>query len=273
MVKKTDGNNKMKILLYPDDHTHKKYKIAKIKPYIETMGIELAKSAEDNFDLIFYQSYHKYIRKHDDFLREMSKKYDIINIGGDDTTKTRNEKIMKQVFGYNSIATSEDKVILEKSEKQGAHDITVVDKIRNKPNFIYVKMIDNRVSDDTVRDLRIFVFDYKVKAVIIKDKPIEKRFGGAVDAVIRWDDDYADYLLTEDEIDKIEEFCRVYETHYAEIDACRDTDGRLYIVDNNNVPSYSMRMRELFERDNKKYLQILSKWFYEMLKNHTYGSR
>jgi len=202
----------------------------------------------------------------------MSKKYDIINIGGDDTTKTKNEKIMKSVFGYNSIATNEDSVILEKSEKQGSHDLRVVDKIGNKPNFIYVKMIDSRISDSEVRDLRIFVFDYKVKAVVVKDKPITKRFGGALDSnTVRWDDDYADYLLTEDEIGKIEEFCKAYKTHYTELDACRDADGRLYIVDNNNVPSYNPRMKEIFEPNNNKYLQILSKWFYEMLKNHING--
>ena len=252
----------MRVLLYPDGE-HKRYKIAMIKPYLEESGVDIITDPSDDFDVVFYQSYHKTYRRHDEVMMQLAIKYDVINIGCEDIRKRKNEEIMKNAFGYNSLAVPGDKFILEKSEFQGRHEMKLVKRIGARKDYIYVRLLDNRISDTHVRDYRIFIFDYKIRGVMTKDKPLSDRYGGAINADVQW----VNNPFTDDQIAKIEKYCRLYKTHYTELDAVIEK-GQLYIVDNNNVPSYNPAMKLIFEADNKKYLKYLSGCFMEMLKNH-----
>jgi len=234
-----------------------------IKPYFEELGVEVISDLSSDFDVVFYQSYHKSIRRHDGDMVKLASRYDVINIGCEDIRKSKNEEIMMKAFGYNSLAKNTDNYILEKSELQGRHEMHLVNRIGNRKDCVYVRQLDNRISDTKVRDYRIFIFDYKICAVMTKDKPLSDRFGGAINADVRW----AVNPFTVDQINKIEKYCRLYKTHYTELDAVKEGE-RLYIVDNNNVPSYNPAMRKIFEADNKKHLIYLASYFMEMLKNH-----
>lgn len=259
----------MKILIYPDTN-HKRWKITQLKPYVEETGVQLAKDKNDSFDVLLYWSYHKGIRALDDFLlRERANRH-VINIGGWNTTKTHNERIMKEVFGYNTVIdpNTYKGVMAEKSEKQGAHDLTIIDAFKGKKRgYIYVKLLNNRIDENTVRDYRIFAYRGKVGLVLTKDKDIKDRFAGAIKSKINVYYNPID-LFSEEEIEKIEQFCWAYNTEFTELDACRDEDGRLYIVDNNNIPSYNPAIKPVFEADNKKILGYLSDKFYKMLKEY-----
>lgn len=258
----------MRLLLYPDgEHRYIRKGLSAICPYIELLGVQTTADPLDSFDVVMYQSYHKSIRKHDSVITKLSTKYDIINIGCEDIRKSKNEEMMMRTFGYNSLATGRDKQILEKSEEQGRHDMKTVSRIGNREGYLYVKLLNNMISETTVRDYRIFIFDYKIKAIMTKDKPLHDRFAGAINADVRWHENYMS-LISKKEAGNIEKYCRAYRTHYTELDAIRDADGMLYIVDNNNVPSYNPAMRLIFEAGDKKYLRYLADCFYEMLKKH-----
>jgi len=252
----------MKLLLYPDG-VHNRYNCTMIKAYIEHLGIEVVTDPAKEFDVVMYQSYHKHYRRHNDTIRQLSKKYDIINIGCEDVRKSKNEEIMLKAFGYNS-ALTKGCTILEKSELQGKHDMQVVSKIRNKPGYIYVKLLDNKISATHVRDYRILVFDYKVRAIMTKDKPLKDRFAGVNSSNVTWCDYSA---LSVDEIDNIENYCKLYKTHYTELDAVRD-NGELYIIDNNNCPAYAITTKNCYEANNMKHFKYLSKYFEQMIDNH-----
>jgi len=226
-------------------------------------GVDVITDPSGDFDVVFYQSYHKTYRKHDEIMMQLAKKYDVINIGCEDMRKRKNEAIMKEAFGYNSLAVPIDKFILEKSELQGRHEMKLVKRIGVRKDYIYVRQLDNRISATHTRDYRIFIFDYKVRAVVTKDKLLSDRFGGATNAVTKW----IDNPFTVDELRKIERYCYLYKTHYTELDAVRE-NGKLYIVDNNNVPAYISTMKIIFEADNNRYLKYLTGCFLQMLKNH-----
>lgn len=259
----------MKILLYPDTH-HKRYKITKLKLFIELLGIELADGIEDDYDVLLYWSYHKGIRPLDDFLlRERTKRH-IINAGGWNTMKTQNERVMKEAFGYNTLVDpfTYKGAMAEKSEKQGSHDLKILNSFKEKKDgYIYVKLIDNRISDDIVRDYRIYVYGNNMVLIAIEDKSMDNRFGMAEVSDVEICDNPKD-VFSDDEIRKIEFFCEIYDTEFTELDVIRDSDERLYVVDNNNVPAYGLAMRAVFERNNGKTLNYLASKFYEMLEKH-----
>jgi len=259
----------MKILLYPDTH-HKRYKITKLKLFVELLGIDLADGIEDDYDVLLYWSYHKFKRKLDEFLLEESKKRHIINLGGWDTTKTYNEEVMMKAFGYNTVidpATYQGRM-LEKSEIQGAHSMVEIgNRKRKKDNYIYVKLLDNRTSDNMVRDYRVYVCNNNITLVIIKDRSIDDRFKGTAESVIKTCDSPKD-VFSDDEIRKIGLFCKIYDTEFTELDVIRDNDGRLYVVDNNNMPAYSRLTWAEFEKENNKILNYSTGRFYEMLEKY-----
>jgi len=259
----------MKILIYPDTN-HVKWGITQLKPYIEVTGVELAESKEDDFDVLLYWSYHKGIRPLDEFLLAEAKKRHIINLGGWDTTKTCNEKVAKSIYGYNTVIDpfTFKGVMAEKSEKQGSHDLTIIDSVKEKKKgYIYVELIDNRINETTVRDYRVFVYANKVELVLIKDKSIEDRFAGAIKSKIQVCNSPLDEFSKE-EIGQMEDFCRAYDTEFTELDVVRGTDGRVHVLDNNNMPSYNPAIKPIFEADDKKILRYLSDKFYKMLERY-----
>lgn len=259
----------MKLLIYPDS-LHKRWKITQLKAYVETSGVEIVTDPERDFDVVIYWSYHKLVRNLDNTLLSLDKRYDVINIGGWDISKTRNERVMHHAFGYNTLIdpfTYKGKM-LEKSEMQGLHTMREVKDVKIlKPGYIYVKQIDNRTDDKHVMDYRLYIFDSKVVMVVTKERPIQDRYGGVRESVLKCYTNPED-ILSHREQDNITRYCKIYKTSFTELDGVRHNDGKLYIVDNNNVASYNPRMKELFEINNMKILRYLSNYFYETLLKH-----
>lgn len=257
----------MKILLYPDGE-HKRWDITQLKPYIEITGIKTTVDPNDRFDAVIYWSYHKLKRPLDNVLRRLQKEYHVVNIGGWDITKTRNEQVMKEIFGYNTIIDPrKEKIFLEKSELQGAHDMKIMTRFRGfRDRCLYVKLLDTSLNG-MYRDFRIYVFGNRILLVITKDKTPGDRFAGAIRARVKAYYDASD-LFSQDEIDKICAYCRIYMTEFTELDAARDKDGRLYILDNNNMPSFNPTMKKLFAEDDDRLLKYLSNEFYQMIRTY-----
>ncbi len=257
----------MTVLLYPDGE-HKRWDITQLKPYVEITGTKVTANPGDKFDTVIYWSYHKLKRSLDDTLRRLQKEYHVINIGGWDITKTRNEQVMKEVFGYNTIINPrKEKIFLEKSELQGAHDMRIMTGFRGfRDRYLYVKLLDTSLNG-MYRDFRIYVFGGKISLVITKDKTTGDRFAGAIRAKVKAYYN-ASELFSQDEIVKICTYCEAYKTEFTELDAARDKDGKLYILDNNNMPSFNPTMKKLFAENDNRLLKYLSDEFYQMVRNY-----
>lgn len=266
----------MKVLFYPDGvkekhrYNYSRYPYTMIGTYMKEAGYQKVTDPLKSFDRVIYWSFHRDVIPYDDIIKDLMINYNIINIGCNDIRKSRSEYWMEQVFGYNSLAGSDEEVFLEKSEKQGLHDIKFTDITKErKPGYIYVKCINNQVNENTVRDYRLVIFD-GVKALQVREKPIADRFGRCRKergAVCTWHYNINQHL-SEQEIRNVNDYCRLYRTHIAELDVLRDADGRLYIVDNNNVAAISNDMREMYAKDNNKILKFCTEHFIKTLKNH-----
>jgi len=174
----------------------------------------------------------------------------IINAGCYDSTKMHNEICMKAAFGYNTLVDdSYDGIILKKSNYQCAHYMVEVDKVGiNDDDYIYVRQVDN-TSGNFVVDYRIFVFGDEIPIVVRKVRPLKDRYGGANESGL--DVFRAPHILFgPDEINSILEYCYYYGSQITELDAIRDEDGTLYIVDNNNIAGLSKSFNRLLTKEN-----------------------
>jgi len=255
----------MKLLIYPDS-IHRKWKITKLKVFCEAAGIEVVTDKTKPFDRVIYWSYHKTFRPHSIDTVNLDNRHRMINFGCADIRKSKVENVMLQSFGYNAIINPEQSTnFLEKSELQGAHSLRICSKFEGyKGNCIYVKFLDGRIDEQTVRDYRIYVFGDKISLVVTKDKSVNDLFAGSLKSKMQCYYDPLE-LFTEKEIENILNFCSKYRVEVTELDAMRDSDGRLYIVDNNNIPAYSTTEKELFEADNCKVLKYVSNDLKEFL--------
>ena len=234
----------MRILFYPEKPKEFAMWENKVRTYCTMGDIEMTDNPDSDYDAVMFWSYERYVWNRDEayhLLRDI-----MINKGCYDSTKTHNEASMLAAFGYCSMVDdSYDGVILKKANRQCAHDMTVVDKVgANDNEFIYVKQIDNRINDNTVMDYRIFYFDGIIPLVITKAKPLKDRYAGAGESELMLYD-RIHYVLSKDEMDGIDSYCRHYGSHITELDAIRDIDGRLYIVDNNNIAGQSNIIKQL----------------------------
>jgi len=259
----------MKILLYPDAN-HPKWDITKLKHFFAKAKIEIASSINENFDAAIYWSYHKTKREHDTTIKELNDRCGVINFGCDDISKSKVERIMFSTFGYNTIINPETSSFFgEKSELQGRHSIVEKTKFEGyKENCIYVKILDGRINPTTTRDFRIYVFGSKISLVVTKDKPIEQKYMGAAVAELKAYKNPQE-LFSEKEIENILDFCTFYGVQITELDAMRDSDGRLYIIDNNNVSAFADKEKELLFANNGYLLNYLSKELKKFLKKWT----
>jgi hypothetical protein len=99
---------------------------------------------------------------------------------------------------------------------------------------VYQKILNNKINDDLVLDLRTPVMKGKIPFIYLKFKKIKDRFTNDLyKSEIAGTDEY----FTEDETRKISEFCKRIGLDYGELDVLRNKDdGKIYIVDVNYTP-------------------------------------
>ncbi len=165
----------MKLLIYPDSN-HPNWKFTMLKFFCEFAGVEVVRDKHKPFDKAFYLSYHKTFRQHTFELLELHTKHKIINFGCEDVRKSYVEEVMLKTFGYNAVINPEkSNLFLEKSELQGSHSLKICDKFEKyTPNCIYVKFLDGRINENTIRDYRIYIYGNRISTVITVNYSLHK---------------------------------------------------------------------------------------------------
>jgi hypothetical protein len=232
----------MRILLYPES---KLVHFAKLKYYIERNGYEVVSDPKEPHDKAIWWCYDTF-RELDETARELN----LINRGGHDASKRKVERVMKEVFGYNSLIY--DGEVYIKSNSQGAHEGEV------KEGLI-CKLIDNEM-DGYYIDHRLFIFGKKIVLLWISGKLKAQRFGGHTKSVYNTvTKDIGRFFSTEEQA-KIIEFMDVYGLDFSELDILRDKDGRIYIVDQNNI-SGMMTSEHFKDVDEREFMDFLAREF------------
>ena len=160
----------------------------------------------------------------------------VINKDCNDISKEKVDEIFTNVFGYSSLVDPKtyDGEYVKKKNINGLRDGRILSQTEIKEEgYIYQKLVNNEIDDMLVEDLRVFIIKGKIVLLQKKTRFTDRRFGSSSYTAVN-----ADYKteFSKDEITKIESFCVGMGMDYGELDACRDSDGKLYIIDANNTP-------------------------------------
>lgn len=161
----------------------------------------------------------------------------IINDTAFDCAKSNVAACHERVFGYSAAVdplTHSGPCVAKADSKNGAHDGRVIHCPipARQPDVVYQTVIDNRVNERFVEDIRVPFIDGEIPFVYLKYRPVQTRFGN--------DNAYAMVtspcqVLSENELALIVRFCREILLEFGELDILRDrTSGRIFIVDVNN---------------------------------------
>jgi RNAse (barnase) inhibitor barstar len=207
------------------------YKLAHVLGYYITNNPNIKADIVMNFEDTTF-------RTKDDVLRNLRKKFKVINYYCDDISKLKVDRVLKDTFGY---SLSIDPLVyqgkaIKKSNfnaMRAAEIITCpIKQVEN--NFVYQRLVNNDIDDSWVLDLRTPIYGKDIPFVYMKYRSRHNRFDrNSLKAKIV----ETNQVFTPQETEKILLFCEGMGLDFGELDILRDTiDGNLYIVDANNTP-------------------------------------
>jgi hypothetical protein len=127
-----------------------------------------------------------------------------------------------------------------KANGNGLHLGEVIEcptKVR-RDGFVYEKLINNEVQNGLVEDIRVPIFRNTIPFVYLKYRSVQERLVDRKHTLSKTLIAKVSDLLTEEEVEKINQFCEKIGLDYGEIDILRDRgEQKIYIVDVNNDPS------------------------------------
>jgi hypothetical protein len=171
-------------------------------------------------------------------LENISKKEKVLNLNCTDISKEKVDELSVEIFGYGTFInpTTFNGKCVQKSNINAKHDGRVINCPVEKAEegYIYQKVLDNKVDENFVRDIRVPLINGVIPFVYLKYRPVSDRFSNTNShASLEKKENY----LSEDEQAKIITFAEKVGLDYGELDVLRDNeDKKIYIVDVNNTP-------------------------------------
>jgi hypothetical protein len=166
-----------------------------------------------------------------------------INCNCTDISKSAIDRTHHHIFGRSVCVEvseiSEDGMYVVKSEDNATHDGKVYRGLDVKhidlEGSVLQRLIDNRINDEYVYDIRVPVIGDTIPFVYIKTRSVRTRFSNANEtATITSVNNY----LSPREVEQIIAFCREVGLDCGELDVLRDESSRqVFVVDVNNTPS------------------------------------
>jgi hypothetical protein len=154
-----------------------------------------------------------------------------------DVSKTTVAKVFEEVTGRSLAVnpTTHTGPMVEKGEENGLHNGRVVQGpiAKAKPGCVYQKLVDNRLDDTLVEDLRAIIIGSEIVHVYRKQRPIADRFAN-YNVKVSWVP--AAQVFTTEEHCQILTIAQKLGLDYGGIDILRDrNDGQIYSVDINKT--------------------------------------
>lgn len=222
------------------------------------LGCRITNDPKSRFDLALrWRDATRYTP--DAALLALAEKAPVLNLGCLDIDKATIDQVFRQVFGYGSLVDprTHQGACVRKSEENARHDGQVVQAPIPEPEagYIYQRLIDNRIRDDCVLDLRVPVYRGRIPFAALWEKPLAKRFSTRIDEVRMVE---ASQVFSPEELERLLAFCERMGLDYGELDVLRDrTDGRLYVVDVNNTPTGPTREPEDLQLQAQAFAELL----------------
>ena len=227
------GKDPMKrMLIYP----HYPSKAGTIYKIASHMGYVFTNKPQGQFDFVVFWEYATY-RQAWPFDHDFGSGRPIINAESVDISKDVLDQKMTEAFGYGlNINPKEAQTpYVKKSVVNALHDGKVFNESCDpEDGFVYQKLIDSRVNDHEVMDLRVVVIGKQIPHLYKVYRAIDDRFvGTAPKAVLQVN---VDEELSKPEQENLISLARIMHLDYTEFDVLRDAgDKKIYVVDANNT--------------------------------------
>lgn len=246
-IKSMSNKNPKKIFFYPD-HPDFHYGI---KSLLCFMGAKIVRSIEEKPDLVVI---FKDITVINDTIPSFPgiSQDKILNKNCKNIGKDKVNEVFEKVFGYSLSVDplTHQGQCVRKSITNALHDGKIIQCPITEPEegYIYQKLINNHLENDTFFDLRPAIIGNEIPVATKRLKCIDDRFGYSFKETVVEPTE----AFQEHEIKKIVEFSNMLGLDYGELDILRDNDdGRIYIVDANNTPYLYVPGRELSCKEHR----------------------
>lgn len=247
----------MKLLIYPDRPTAK-HKLTNILALLDIEPVYDPKKYPQIKKAIRYEFMDKHHQVYHGFING-----DLHNVQKDHV-----DFIFSKVFGYSTLINplTHQGVCVKKGNGQCTKDGQVYRcPIVPEQGYVYQKLIDARIDLTHLQVIRVPVMIWGKQEVI--------PFVWTVTKHVRWTfkDPRFMYskklkchetseLFSRDEIVRILEFSVQMGINWAELDVLRDSDGRIYVIDVNNIPgnhAFYMMPFKYVERYVRTFKEVL----------------
>ncbi|MDQ3697673.1 MAG: hypothetical protein M3373_06570 [Gemmatimonadota bacterium] len=202
-----------------------------------TRGWRVTNDAAQRCDLAIAW-YPTAVAPEDQVLQALSLSVPVLNLHCNDVSKRRVDQAAFDAFGYD-IRVDPRRYCgpcVRKSDENALHDGTIIDcpVPAAESGYVYQRVIDNRIDDGTVEDVRLPVFGSILPFAYRKYRPVRDRFANRNARVVLAS---TEEVMDRTELQAVLGFCSSMQVEYAEIDVLRDrSDGRLYVIDVNPTP-------------------------------------
>ncbi|GAB4300397.1 MAG: hypothetical protein Kow0068_23690 [Marinilabiliales bacterium] len=175
------------------------------------------------------------IRERAEVLEKLATKKTVLNINCRDISKTVIDKKFEECFGYCTRVdpTKHKGKCLKKNELNAQHDgVEVMCPIdKPEPGYIYQIIINNFINNDFVYDIRVPVIKECLNFVYIKEKKKGVRYESNLFRSKLVD---IKEILSDEEIQNLNKFCKHINLDYGELDVLRNNDdNKIYVIDVN----------------------------------------
>lgn len=200
------------------------------------LGLRLTSDARTRFAAAMH--WHDITRRQPHpVLQRLAASMHVINLRGNDISKTHVDAVMHNVFGY---GLSVDPLttqgpLVEKSDLNALHDgrIIVGPLSALSAGRVYQRLVRGTRTGDVIEELRVPVVGHHVPFVHLKYKRADDPLALSVRGTIA----EPSAVLSADEIDRLVRFAHALGIDFGELDTIRnESDGRLYVFDANNTP-------------------------------------
>lgn len=200
------------------------------------------------------------LRPRNSVLEGLAESLPVINLHGNDISKTRVDEAMREVFGYGLAVDPRTTFgpLVEKSDRNALHDGRIVDGplFATTTGRVYQRFIQGRLVGGLVEEIRVPVVGEQVPFVHLKYKQPRNPLALSVRGVIA----KPSAVLEKDEIELLVRFARAMRIDFGEFDVMRHhADGRVYVFDANNTPC--VRFFGVSKVDRRATVELLAEAF------------
>jgi hypothetical protein len=223
------------------------------------LNINVTNKTDRKFQHAIFWEYTTFREEYKE-MEKINETIPVINLNMRDISKKYVDEHFEKVFGYSTKVDplSFEGKCVKKNNINGVHDGEIINcpTVLKDENYIYQKLIDNKLDDGTFEDIRVPIIGGRIPLLFIRY--VGQQFKYPVRVGVEKPSD----MFSGEEIVKIRKFCTSMKLEYGELDVLRDkADGKIYIVDVNDTPiaPHKYMTRVAFMKPMKE----LAKAFYE----------